>query len=653
MAIKQSGLAPRRMTIHYVDDHHSRHGAGRRAPPEIDLAPNLWPWHFPAMRISAVALMISLALAASAPAAAQTTGLIPLTDLGAGTYKGYEGGLYPGGSNLPPEAHRTLALAAAGRVVPRDPAGNPDPNGLIVLIAVGMSNTTHEFAVFERNEDSNPGRNARVVLMDTALGGQTAAIIADPAAGYWSVMQQRLAAMGLSAAQVQVAWVKEADAQPPDDFPGHAQRQRDELEQVVNNLHDKFPNLALAYLSSRIYGGYAAPGSLNPEPQAYESGFAVRWLVADQIAGDPGLNDGRLPGPVRSPLLLWGPYLWADGTTPRADGLTWLIGDLENDHTHPAPSGEAKVAALLSGFFAGEETAAPWWPARPDATLLAIDARDDASVRAASPGVNFGSDPLLLAQGGAAPIDTYLGFDLAAAGRPALLAKLSLRVSGGGGGSLAPVANTTWSQASITYATAPPAGAPIANLPQSSRDGTIAANVTAMVNQDADAQVAFALTTTATAQASYLSAEGGQPPRLVLVLPAACAAGGDADGDLHSDGCDCAPADAGAFAIPPEVASLRFSAPGTLAWASAAPAAGSAIAYEVLTGDLAEVAANGTGPHDLCLASGLTTTLLADTTPLPPPGRGWFFYVRARNVCGVGRYRTGIAGQDRLSSACP
>jgi hypothetical protein len=584
---------------------------------------------------------------------AQTTGLIPLIDLGPGTYQGYEGGLYPGGSNLPPEAHRALALAAAGRIVPRDALGNPDPNGLIVMIAVGMSNTTHEFAVFERNEDADPGRNARVVLMDTALGGQTAALIADPAASYWTVMQQRLAAMGLSAAQVQVAWLKEADAQPPDDFPGHAQRLRDELELVVNNLHDKVPNLALAYLSSRIYGGYAAPGSLNPEPQAYESGFSVRWLVADQIAGDPGLNDGRNAGPVRAPTLLWGPYLWADGTNPRSDGLTWVIGDLEGDHTHPAPSGEAKVAAMLSNFFAGEETAASWWPARPDAALLALDATDDASVHAASPGTNFGADPMLVSQGGAQPIDSYLAFDFGAAGRPALLAKLSLRVGAGGGGQVETVADSSWSESSITWSTAPPAGPPNVLLPQSSRDGTIAANVTATVNSDTDARVSFALATSATSQAGYLSTEGGQPPRLVLVVPAACAAGGDADGDLHSDGCDCAPADSGAFAIPPEVASLRFSAPGMLTWASAAPVAGSTIAYDVLTGDLAEIASNGTGPHDLCLASGLTTTLVADTTPAPPLGRCWFYYVRARNVCGVGRYRTGASGQDRLSSACP
>lgn len=298
----------------------------------------------------------------SLSAPAQTTGLVPINDLGAGLYRDtWQGGLYPGGRNAPPAAHASAARQFASQVVPRDASGAPDPQGFIVMIAVGMSNTTHEFAVFERNEDANPNRNARVVLMDTALGGQTAAIIADPSASYWTTMAQRLAAMNLSSAQVQVAWLKEADAHPANDFPLHAVTLRDELELIANNLHDKFPNLRLCYVSSRTYGGYAAQGSLNPEPQAYESGFAVKWLIEDQIAGDAGLSYGQLPGPVRSPLLLWGPYLWADGTSPRSDGLVWTLDDFEADKTHPSPSGEQKVAGLLSGFFGAAPSAAPWW----------------------------------------------------------------------------------------------------------------------------------------------------------------------------------------------------------------------------------------------------------------------------------------------------
>ena len=94
--------------------------------------------------------------------------------------------------------------------------------------------------------------------------------------------------MGLTTAQVQTAWLKEANANPPDDFPGHALELRDDLETIANNLHDRFPRLRLCYLSSRTYGGYAKT-PLNPEPQAYESGFSVKWLIEDQIdAGAAG-----------------------------------------------------------------------------------------------------------------------------------------------------------------------------------------------------------------------------------------------------------------------------------------------------------------------------------------------------------------------------
>src|SRR5262245_57360113 len=434
----------------------------RPRPSQLRVVAGVWK---PAARLAgATAFLLLLPF----PAPAQT-GLVPLNDLGPGRYHGYPGGLYPGSVNALPPAHEAAALAMAAQIVPRNAVGAPDPQGLIGMIAVGMSNTTHEFGAFERNADADRNRNARVVIVDTAFGGQTAAAIANPAASYWVTMLQRLTAMGLTAAQVQVAWLKEADAQPPDNFPVHAQTLRNELELVANNLHDKFPSLRICYLSSRIYGGYAAPGSLNPEPQAYESGFSVKWLIEDQIAGDPGLNYGQLGGTVRAPLLLWGPYLWADGTTPRSDGLIWVISDLEADHTHPSPSGEQKVAALLARFFAAEPTAAGWWPAqRTDAALVALDAVKDAHVSAASPGTNFGSAATLLEQGTASPINDYLGFDVHTVPRPYLLAKLSERVLDGGGGRVSLVPDTTWGEGTINYANAPPIGSALLDMPQSS-----------------------------------------------------------------------------------------------------------------------------------------------------------------------------------------
>jgi len=588
----------------------------------------------------------------SLPARAQTTGLLPLSDLGSGLYQGYRGGLYPGGTNAPPAAHRTAALAMAAQIVPRNAAGSPDPQGLIAMIAVGMSNTTHEFGAFERNADADPNRNARLVIVDTAFGGQTAAAIANPQAAYWTTMSQRLQAMGISAAQVQVAWLKEADAQPPDNFPVHAPILRDELEIIANNLHDKFPNLRLCYVSSRIYGGYASPGSLNPEPQAYESGFSVKWLIEAQIAGDTGLNYGQLPGPVRAPLLLWGPYLWADGTDPRSDGLTWLVSDLESDHTHPSPSGEEKVAAQLVRFFAAEPTAAGWWPARrTDAALVAVAATKDAHVSSASPGTNFGSAATLLEQGGASPINDYLGFDVGSVPRPYLLAKLSARVLSGGGGRVSLVADTAWTESGITFATAPAIGSSLQNMPSSSRDGTIGAQVTSAVNADADGLLSFALTTTVAQQLSYHTKEASQPPRLVAVVP--CANAPDGDGDGRTDVCDCAPSESGTFAPPPEADGLLWTSKTSLAWSSLAPSAGPGIRYDLVSGSLDEVAMLGSGgPSDVCVVENGSAPSAADTTSLPAPGHGVFFLVRGDDACGKGRYETSSDLRDRATLAC-
>lgn len=471
-----------------------------------------------------------LAAPAAAPRAgqAQVTGLTPLSDLGAGLYHGFPGGLYPGGVNTPPAAHQAAALAAAAQVVPRDASGAPDPAGWIGMIAVGMSNTTHEFGAFERNADADPTRDARVVLMDTGFGGQTATIIANPAASYWTTMNQRIAAMGLTAAQVQVAWLKEAEAQPPNNFPLHAQALRDTLKKVVQNLHVKYPNLRLCYLSSRIYGGYSPQGTLNPEPQAYESGFSVKWLIEDQLNGDPNLNYGQLPGAVKAPLLLWGPYLWADGINPRSDGLTWPLADLESDHVHPSPSGEQKVAGLLAAFFAGDPTAAAWWPARTGITLVTYDAIEDSYVNAAAPSTSYGAGTQLLGLGGASPMIPFARFDLSGETRPIRLAKLSLRVRDFGGGFVQAVANTTWDESTLTWSTAPAIGATLVSAPQSSRDGTLGANVTANVTGDVDGQLSYAISVPASANTSYASKEGGEPPRLVLVLDSSASAVVDA-----------------------------------------------------------------------------------------------------------------------------
>jgi hypothetical protein len=206
--------------------------------------------------------------------------------------------------------------------------------------------------------DADAAKNPKLVIVDGAQGGQTAAIISDSTANFWSVIDQRLRNANVTRSQVQVAWVKEADAGPTAAFPVHAQILSSEMESIARVLKAKYPNLKIAYWSSRIYAGYATT-TLNPEPFAYESGFAVKWLIEKQINGDTTLAfAGARP---KAPWLAWGPYLWADGMKPRSDGLIWECRDFQADGTHPAPTGRTKVANLLLAFFKTEVTATSWF----------------------------------------------------------------------------------------------------------------------------------------------------------------------------------------------------------------------------------------------------------------------------------------------------
>ena len=197
--------------------------------------------------------------------------------------------------------------------------------------------------------------------MDCAQGGQTIARWADPQAPAWDVASRRLAAAQVAPAQVQVVWIKLANAMPTGDLPEHGRKLYQDTLVVLHHARARFPNLRIAYLGSRIYGGYANT-RLNPEPYAYEGAFVVRWLIQDQIKGNAELAFEGSGGAARVPLLLWGPYFWADGVTPRAsDKLVWERNDLGGDGTHPSTSGREKVAALLLKFFTEDPLASTWF----------------------------------------------------------------------------------------------------------------------------------------------------------------------------------------------------------------------------------------------------------------------------------------------------
>ena len=292
----------------------------------------------------------------------EKTGLTPLTEMSADDrYKEQDGGLYGQGSNTPPEEHRRAAKEQAAKIEPLDAQGKPASDGRIVLVSISMSNATQEFSTFKLLADSEPAKSPKLMIVDCAQGGQAMAEWAPPEALPWQVAERRLKTVGVTPEQVQIAWIKLANKQPRGELEEHGKKlQRDTLA-VIQNAKARFPNLRIAYLASRIYAGYAT-NTLNPEPYAYESAFVVRWLIQDQIKGTPELNYDPDQGEAKAPLLLWGPYFWADGVTPRkADGLVWKRDDLAGDGVHPSPSGREKAARMLLDFFKTDDTARPWF----------------------------------------------------------------------------------------------------------------------------------------------------------------------------------------------------------------------------------------------------------------------------------------------------
>jgi hypothetical protein len=304
------------------------------------------------------------------PAAAQrervdcsknSIGLTPLTEMNGATYMGAEGGLYPGGSNSLPADHLALGMTLMELVRPLNTEGQPAEGGSIGFVGVGVS-TTHRIwdsftALVRAESDINP----RVVLVNSGFSGHPIGRWMEPEESAWIYLEDQVAAAGLSPAQVQVAWVMMPDLpMPPPPFPERQEDYREQLQAVLRKLKANYPNLQLAYLSSHQYAGYGIQDIVEPG-SGYEHGFGVKWTIESQINGEGNINADPAQGPIMAPWIAWGPYTWADGVIPRADGLIWECDDFGSDGSHPREQGSLKLATLLMEFLASDPTTTPWF----------------------------------------------------------------------------------------------------------------------------------------------------------------------------------------------------------------------------------------------------------------------------------------------------
>ena len=294
-----------------------------------------------------------------------STPMTALNDLGTGTYQGSEGGLYPNGSNVRPSGHDADGVTFAKGIVPLDANGNYSPTGKYVMMAIGESTAQNEFDRFLPVANADPAKNPYLVIVNGAQGGATPFNFEDTNSVYWStVLNNYLPQNGVTANQVVVIWMEDTDGISTGTFPTDIAELQTEYENMMQTMHTLFPNLKMVYFSSRVYGGYSNGVGTpdNPEPYAYEVGFAVKWAIQDQINGNLNLNYNPALGPVVAPWMSWGPYYWSNGMLGRKDGLVWDCADFSADGTHPSTQyGQLKVATALMDYLKTDDTTTPWY----------------------------------------------------------------------------------------------------------------------------------------------------------------------------------------------------------------------------------------------------------------------------------------------------
>ena len=298
----------------------------------------------------------------------------PLIDFSPGQkYLGQFDGLLYDGSNVPPAEHDAKGKELAAQVQPLDKNGNASPGGKIVFLSIGFSNPNLKWCgpalhqpqdcieeSFTKQALASPKTNkSSVVILNGAIGGQPTRAWGDPnGRDYGLVLDRVLTPAGVSEKQVQAIWMEIVEPNPTTSLPAKdadAYTLEGYSGDACRALKKRYPNLKQLFISPRSYGGYASKGS--PEPFAYETGFSVKWLVQAQInqmatghidarAGDLDYKTGM------AAWITWGPYFWANGTTPRSDGLFYTRSDYsERDGLHPSPEGIKKIAGYMLNWF--------------------------------------------------------------------------------------------------------------------------------------------------------------------------------------------------------------------------------------------------------------------------------------------------------------
>lgn len=275
------------------------------------------------------------------------------------------------GSNTPDATHNTDGIARANIVKlqqkigvvligmshwTKEGCGNQPPNiqidqnhnPLDTHCSNGPPNDDRHYSFIYKATSNSQVNNSKVVFADCAQIGAVA--------GYWindnsgppggparlySNCKDILTGLGLTEAQVQVVLFKQADSgqtSPPQPnppllelptgagtfagcpgLPLTGQPDACNLQAFMTTIAQQvklhYTNVQQMFVHSRIYSGYADSNEfpLNPEPYAYEQGFADKWLIQAQVDEVNGVGPSHPPvldyNHNVAPWIDWGTYM--------------------------------------------------------------------------------------------------------------------------------------------------------------------------------------------------------------------------------------------------------------------------------------------------------------------------------------------------------
>lgn len=289
--------------------------------------------------------------------AVSDTAKIPLIDLGTGTFRGYMGGLYPGGVNQPSGQYAADLMAVSNSIVPIDKSGIPASNGKIVFISLGASVGGHMMKALITKTKDNPATNPGLLLLNCNQGAGFASLynILNPNDSYWTHVNQVITRK-TSYQQVQVLYL-ETDDTTVTTWPGRPITTKNNIDSCLRVFKQKFPNIKVVYVLGRTRT-FPNVKLWNKEPAPYYFGWGCKWAIEDQINGVPG-TEYKGSNAV-APMITWGFYEWADSLPRVTDNFYWRFSETA-DGLHANTVGQDTLTTRFQNFLLTDPYASVWY----------------------------------------------------------------------------------------------------------------------------------------------------------------------------------------------------------------------------------------------------------------------------------------------------